>query len=97
MIMPCKRVPFDEETWQGRSQFAGLFLAEVIAHFDRKRQHPVASLLGEELCSDPYRKPHPTSASCCLSGSVKTLSAVERAVGCLQPSQNPAVYARRSP
>ena len=61
--MPGKRVPFDEETWQRRSQFAGLFLAEVIGHFDRKRQHPGPAIrsrrcLDEELCSDrPYRNP----------------------------------------
>ena len=85
--MPGKRVPFDEETWQGRSQFAGLFLAEVIAHFVRKRQHPGPAIasrrcLDEKLCSDrPFRK----LRSCIPQGillfvwSVKTLSALERA------------------
>jgi hypothetical protein len=86
MIMPCKRVPFDEETSQGRSQFAGLFLAEVIAHFVRKRQHPGPAIasrrcLDEELCSDrPYRnlRFYLRRASCCLSVPWP-LSAVERA------------------
>jgi hypothetical protein len=61
--MPGQRMPFDEETWQGRSQFAGLFLADVIGHFVRTRQYPEPPIgsrrcLDEELCSDrPYRNP----------------------------------------
>ena len=85
--MPGQRMPFDEETWQGRGQFAGFFLAEVIARLHRKRQYPGLAIgsrrcLDEELCSArPYRK----LRSCIPQGillfvwSVKTLSAVERA------------------
>jgi hypothetical protein len=85
--MPGQRMPFDEETWQGRSQFAGLFLADVIGHFVRTRQYPEPAIgsrrcLDEELCSDrPFRK----LRSCIPQGillfvwSVKTLSALERA------------------
>ena len=61
--MPGQRMPCDEETWQGRGQFAGFFLAEVIARLDRKRQYPGLAIgsrrcLDEELCLDrPYRNP----------------------------------------
>jgi hypothetical protein len=80
-------VPFDEETWQGRSQFARLFLAEVIVHSDRKPQHPGLAIgsrrrLDEELFSDhPYRTPRAyiPQGILLLVWSVKTLSAVERA------------------
>ena len=80
-------MPFDEETWQGRSQFAGIFLAKVIAHFDRKRQNPRRAIgsrrcLDEELCSDrPYRKSRSyiPQGILFLVWSLKSLSAVERA------------------
>ena len=71
-----------------RSQFAGLFLAEVIGHFVRKRQHPGPAIgsrrscLDEELCPDrPYRNPrsYVPPGILLLVWSVKTLSAVERA------------------
>ena len=61
--MPGKRVPFDEETWQRRRQFAGLFLAEVSGisfvsgNIPDQRSGRVVCL-DEELCSDrPYRNP----------------------------------------
>ena len=84
--MPGKRVPFDEETWQRRSQFAGLFLAEVSGisfvsgNIPDQRSGRVVAWMRSSARTVLIVIPAPTSrrASCCLFWSVKTLSAVER-------------------
>ena len=61
--MPGKRVPFDEETWQRRSQFAGLFLAEVSGVSYVGEDHPPTArdhrpcLRWALLLDRPYRNP----------------------------------------